>query len=151
MQKCEERAFADEAGTLQVKTTQLPALRAFRLLSRLGKLLGPSLGKLRGVGLKSDASALTPAIAALADSLDPDQIEALAVQILEGTLVVDGKQARTLNTAAAIDDVFGGRLMTMFKVMAFAIEVNFRDFFRALPVPTGAPEIAPSPAPALDQ
>lgn len=132
MQRTEDRTFTDEQGTLDVKTTQLPAMRAFRLLNRLAKLVGGSLGALRGVGFKADVKHLAPILAELFDRLDPEETDALALQILGGTLVVANGKAVSLHNADAIDGVFGGRLMTMLKVLAFALEVNYKDFFHEL-------------------
>lgn len=132
MQKQEERQFSDESGTIIATTTQLPALRSFRLLTRLGKLMGPAIGRLKGVGLKSDMSALLPALMSLFDNLEPDDVDSLTLQILEGTVVEVGGRPTVLSSTEGVNRVFGGRLFLMFKVMVFAIEVNFRDFFREL-------------------
>lgn len=132
MQRTEERTFTDDDGTMLVKTTQLPALRAFKLMARLGKLLSPSIGQLSGVKFGAKSDMLAPAFMALFERLDTSEVEDLSIKVLEGTLVVSDGAARTLSNAPAIDQVFGGRILTLVKVMAFAVEVNFRDFFRAL-------------------
>lgn len=144
MQKTEQRDFTDDEGLIQAHSTQLPALRAFKLMTRLGKLLGPAMGQLKGVKLKAKADALLPVLTALFESLEPDEADGLAQQILEGTHVVAGGKAVTLNSAPAIDAVFGGRLLLMLRVMAFAVEVNYRDFFRGLaPSAGGAKPASP--------
>lgn len=132
MQRTEDRVFTDDQGTMEVKTTQLPAIRAFRLMNRLAKLVGGSLVGLRGVGFKADVKHLAPVLAELFDRLDPDEAEQLVLQILNATLVVSNGKAISLHNNDAIDGVFGGRLMTMLKVMAFALEVNYKDFFHEL-------------------
>ncbi len=142
MQKTEQRDFTDDEGLLQVHSTQLPALRAFKLMTRLGKLLGPSLAQLKGVKLKAKADALLPVLTTLFEALEPDEAESLAQQILEGTLVIAGGKSVTLNSQPAIDAVFGGRLLSMLRVMSFAVEVNYRDFFRGLAPGAGAAQPA---------
>lgn len=144
MQKTESKEFTDDQGTLRVQSMQLSALRAFRLMGRLGKLLGPALTQLKGVKFRgTNSAALLPALAALFESMDPEEAETLAVQVLEGTMVVHGDKFVTLNTVETINAVFGGRLMTMLKVMVFAAEVNFRDFFTTLTQPAEAGDAAP--------
>lgn len=132
MQRCEDRIFTDEQGQLDVKTTQLPAMRAYKLICRLAKLFGSSLDSLRGVGFKADVKNLLPVLTELFNNLDEDEAEKLALKILAGTLVVGNGKAVGLTSADAIDGVFSGRLLMMLKVMAFALEVNYRDFFREL-------------------
>jgi hypothetical protein len=131
MIKTLDRTLTDEQGSVLVKSTQLPATRAFKLMTRLGKLLGPVLGQLKGVKLGSDTANLVPALGALFAVLEPDEADALMISILEGTLVVTN-EAITLSSAAAIDKVFSGRLPMLLKVMSVAIEANFADFFRGL-------------------
>jgi len=150
VQKTEERTFTGEDGSsVLVKTTQLPALRSFRLLARLGKLMGPALGSLKGIKLKSDVASLVPALMRLSETLDPDEIESLASQVLEGTLVVSHGRAVPLQSVDQINGVCAGDLMLLFKLMAFAVEVNFRDFFRGFSqavVPNGPPDAPDAPA-----
>lgn len=145
MQKSIDRTFEDEQGKLTCTTTQLPALQAFKLLAKLGKLMGPALGALKGVKLTQDKSKLVPALTTLLAGLDPDDSEALVVQILAGTIAIHGGKVVELKQAA-IDSVFGGRLILLFQVMAFALEANFADFFRGL-APGGGEAPAPAESP----
>lgn len=135
MQRQEERSFEDkDQPKLKIFCTQHAALQAFRLMGRLGKLLGPALQSFRGVKFRGqDIGTLAPMLATLFEQLDPDQAESLAINLMEGCLAVGvGSKAIPLNNAENIDLVFGGRLMTMFKVMAFAAEVNYKDFVGGL-------------------
>lgn len=153
MQKTEERTFAGENGSSVVaKTTQLPALRSFKLLARLSKLVGPALGSLKDIKLKADVAALVPALMRLSETLDPDEIEGLAVQVLEGTIVVTGGRAVPLQSIDAINGACAGDLMLLFRLMAFAVEVNFRDFFRGFSQTLGAksaPAVVPLANPSV--
>lgn len=137
--------YTDSEGDILVKSTQHAALPAFRLMGRLGKLLTPALAGFKGIKFKSDVSSLAPVLAALFERLDPSESDSLAIQVLCNTLVVTGGKATTLATATDINNVFSGRLLAMFKVMAFAVEVNFKDFFLGLP--SGAAEVKTEPEP----
>jgi hypothetical protein len=135
MQRQEERVFEDEGQPkLRIMCTQHAALQSFRLMGRLGKLLGPALRTFRGVKFKGqDVGALAPMLASLFEDMDSDKIESLTKDILAGCLAVGvGGKALSLDSAENIDLVFSGRLLTMFKVMAFALEVNYRDFQKGL-------------------
>jgi hypothetical protein len=118
-----------EIDGFKVRTVQFPAMRSLRTLKRVGEVLGPALAKAQGVDLEADVSALGPAIGALFENIgDP---EALAREILESTTVIQDNRQIPLNTTAMIDLVFSGATMSLLKVMAFALEVNFGDFFAA--------------------
>lgn len=115
-----------------------------RLLARLLRHLGPALGALRGVDLdlskgihNVDVTELMPAIGQLFEILAPDEFDALACEILSRCSIAmpdaDGKlRSYDLSKPAMIDDAFTGDLMLMFKVLAWALEVNFSGFFHAL-------------------
>ena len=147
MQKSDSKTIQDAQGSIDLKSTQLPARRAFKLLTRLGKLLSRSLVDVKKINHK-DPESLVRALMSLFDSLEPEEADTLSLQILEGTLAVVGGRAVTLSNGDAIDTVFSGRLLAMFKAMVFALEVNFRDFFHELAssVPAPAPAAAENPA-----
>ena len=152
MQKQLEDTFTDDDGTIRVFCTQHAAMPGFKLMQRLGKALGPAMGQLKGLALKDDASAAAPALGALFGALNEDEFEALARDLLSGCMVTGvGPKVVNLNNLENINLVFGGRLLTMLKVMVFAAKTNFADFFKALgttakPAPSpGAPD-ASAPA-----
>lgn len=116
-----------------------------RLLARLLKHVGPAFGQLRGIdmgqlksssSLAGDIAAFAPAIAAMFESLTPDDFDSLSCEILSRCAVIlpEGGQLKNwdLSKPANIDDAFAGDLMLMFKVMAFALEVNYAGFFLGL-------------------
>lgn len=118
---------------LHVTTTQLPALRALNLLTRIGKIIAPILGSMPHVKSVKDLNtiALNAALGSLFAQLGEDEAARLARQILVATKVtVDGKFIE-LTTDNAINLVFDGRLGDLFSVIGFALEVNFAGFFPA--------------------
>lgn len=117
---------------------QFPAMYGFALLARLAKCIGPALGALSsmGPGTNSDISQMGPVLCEALSTLDPDEAQRLALEILKSTSVIipDATGGRRVEFTGRekIDEVFSGRLMTMFKVLGFAVKVNFSDFARGI-------------------
>lgn len=125
--------------------TQFPARRAFAIQARLIKTIGPALGAAVGKGLKGEVD-VAGALQKLADNVDPDALVALALELLQSTRA-NGKE---LGSDAAFDAAFSGKLLHLYKVLAYVVEVNFADFFGAGGigglVARFAPEAQTSPA-----
>jgi hypothetical protein len=102
--------------------TQLPAMRALRLLNRLGRIAGPAL-----VGLVEGASAPPGALGLAAEGvferLSDEELEALVKELLSSARV-DGKEL-----LPQFDLHFQGRMGTLFRVLSFALEANYGGFF----------------------
>ncbi len=72
--------------------------------------------------------------------------------------VVSGDLGGTTKLAKLMpifDQLLRGKLMTIYKLIAWAVQVNFTGFFddlkSALPVPAPSPKEAASPSPSLNQ
>lgn len=105
---------------LTVKSTPLPVMRALDLVPELADLLDPTA--------ESDVAMF----AAVAKGLR-GRLRQLLPQILAGTTVTvtlngDPKPI-SLNSPEAIDLAFDGHMRAFIPVVAFALEVSFRDFF----------------------
>lgn len=124
MQRTETRVFDDLAITVQ----QLPAMRAVKLSRRLIQIAAPAVTALKD--LSADASVLGEAISnALAEFSEKD-LEALIKDLLEtATVEQEGRIAKVM---PLFDELFRGKVFTLYKVLAFALEVNFADFFEPL-------------------
>lgn len=128
------------------KATQLPAMRAVKLLNRLGRVLGPSLAKLGGAipsgGKLADVdvsaldfAAIGDAVATLFGSLDDATLEALLRDLLSGvSFEADGKAGVLFpdSRTAAFDAHFTGRVGSIPRVALFAFEASFGGFSDAL-------------------
>ncbi len=134
-------------GELKFTTTKLPAMRAFGLLARLMKTVGPALGAL----MKMDPNAeIDPTSAGLAEAfgaLDAKEAEALIPAIFETTTVwipdatgsgreLSLSKTDNINTAFTVVG-----LTTMFQALGFVLQVNYRDFSKG-----SAPAAPQSPA-----
>lgn len=122
-----------EIDGFKVRVTQHPARKATRLLAKVGRTIGPALGAMRGMkaaDLKKDVADLAPLISTLFAQLTDEDVDSLVVDILSYTTVVDLEaNIHHMSDAKQIDAVFTGELRTLMATLAFALEVNFRDFF----------------------
>lgn len=122
------------------RVSQLPARRAVAMFTRLGRALGPAAFQALATGGKSLAShgldedvdlvgavlpALSPALATLFDRLKDDELNEIADVLLE-TALCDG-----VPVLKQYDALFQGQVLMLLRVLAFAIEVNYSDFFDA--------------------
>ncbi len=140
---------SQEIGGIKFDTRQLPAMRAFKLLTRLLKVVGPALGALSGLDPSTSLDSAGPALAGALAKLDPDEASSLVLQILAGTkawiMDTNGLKGVDLMTQDSIDLVFGGKLKTMLQVIVFVCRCNFSDFFPENPSSGG---LSPAPSAA---
>lgn len=117
-------------GTRTFKVEKLPASRAIRTLAKLTKMVGPGIDRLQkaiaGDPKKMDGDIL-PAIAAIIAGSDPDTLTDFVTELAETAEV-------KLDRGGSYDPVvldlhFSDNLMEAITVVAWVLEVNFRDFF----------------------
>lgn len=115
------------------ETTQFPAMRAYGLMAKLLKQLGPAMAILAEVDGETQMSALAPVLGGAMSNVEPVEAQKLLVEILAGTTAQTndalGGRVVSLGDVKAIDDVFSGRLVVLFQVAAHALKVNYSDFF----------------------
>jgi hypothetical protein len=114
---------------------QLGAIKAHRLLLKLGKIVGPAIGAMANTG--DGVKGLLGADIDLEDVLD-SLFERADEATIDSILVTLGSQihyAKTedqkggvLNTIDLIDLHFTGRLPSMYKVMIAALGAQYGDF-----------------------
>jgi hypothetical protein len=106
---------------------QLPVKQSIRLLTRIIKFIGPSLGiGIHGEGIRSIADIeIDPGaiISNLCSRIDEQEIEYI-IDALLSQVLHNGKG----NLQQVFDAHFGGRIPHLFKVVAAALEVNYGDF-----------------------
>jgi hypothetical protein len=110
----------------------LPAMRSFALQARIAPALtevAKGFGALKE-GLDGDVTAIAPAIAGFFAKLGADELEAIAKTLLADA-TMDGKALFT-PSGNPFDVHMRGRTMDTWKLLWFAIEVNYPDFFKAL-------------------
>jgi hypothetical protein len=101
----------------------LGAFPAQRLLVRIGKIVAPMAGGFKGLDSEMD---LGPAISRFFEAATPDEVEGIIKELAKNT-EVDGKAL-----SPVFDIHFRGKLLSMYKWAAFALEVNYSDFFGGL-------------------
>lgn len=131
-----------EIEDLKFSTQQFPAMRAFALLAKITKAVGPALMSLMQTHADSDLASGETMATAFAQ-MDPDQATRLVPEILASTscTLTDGKEM-SFSKKENIDIIFSGRLGMMFKVIGHALKVNYSDFS------SGSVPAAPKPGQA---
>lgn len=133
-----------------IAVTQFPARHGFKIKARLAKLLGPALasaaaavqGGNKGSLLEADVdiAALGAAVSTLVASLDSDSTLDLVMGMLTSTRM-DGKEV----TDSVFDMEFAGNYATLYKVLAFVVEVNYGDFFGKGGIGNLVDKVSPKP------
>lgn len=112
--------------------TQFPAGEGIKLLTKLTKLIGPTIAGLAGdvkkpsdlANMKLDSKVLQIALEQLASKLDEDNTLDLVKRLLAGTRK-DGEEV-----IQTFDIAFQGEYLTLFKVLGFVLKVNYSSFFK---------------------
>ena len=112
-------------ATLVKLLTEPLALLLVRVISELKSL---DIENIRdfldsGIDFKSIASAIPDGLVRISEKLTPDEYVSLVKNFLSQTFV---------NNRCVLDDFnnrFMGRMLHLHKLLAFALEVNFKDFF----------------------
>lgn len=130
-------------GNYTYEVTTLGGLAGRKLLTKLVKTLGPCLAPLltdsdgntkKGWSvLDADSKSVAAALVEFADRVTPELLEELAVAFGKTTLVDMGGGKAVQLTLENQDLHFAGNYGEFFRWLAFALEVNFRDFLGALP------------------
>lgn len=113
---------------LTYSVSQLPASRGLEMFGKLAGLLGPAAleALAKGASFDKDLQTLAPAAVMLFARLQPGDLTAIAKELL-GPATVDNTPLEK-----QFEVHFQGRILHLFKVLVFAIEVNFGDFFDVL-------------------
>jgi hypothetical protein len=139
-----QEIFKTERKTIDghaVESTALPGLNAVRLKAKLAKKVFPAVGKFfSGIKMKTGAKGVKAAISdldlsgiggafeSIAAEMEPDELEALILEILSQSRV-DGKD---VSDTDVFNVVFSRNMLFMYKVVLFSLEVNFGDFLSIL-------------------
>ena len=109
----------------------MPATKGQKVLIRLTELVGrPALVMTAGV-IRSEGEVEVHDIIELGtriifERLTDDEADATIKDVLDGVMVENGGEV-----LKNFDEHFRGRIMHLYKVFAWALEVNYRDFFDA--------------------
>jgi hypothetical protein len=107
----------------------LPAWTALELFHSLTKALAPAVAGVAATEGPGGMAALSSSLERVLVQLPAPELTRISKQLLSGARVIVNGSSAEVN---AISDVhFQGRVLSLLKVVAFAIEVNFPDFFGA--------------------
>jgi hypothetical protein len=126
--------------------SQLPARRGGEMFFRLGGILSPAILELisRGISLDVDAMDLAPVFLRLFSAMPDGEFTKLTEKLLE-TALRDGHPM-----LPTLDLDFAGEIFSLLKVLAFSVEVNFRDFQNAFAAAAAAKKAAEEAAKAKE-
>lgn len=123
-----QRTTEFEVDGVKYATTQYPATKGLKLLTRLSKIIGKPMGVLTATG-GLDAE-VTPdligsAIEALTSQIDEEIVDKIVKDALVSTEVLGEEGRRPLN----FDIDFAGRYGHLFKVLKEVLAFQYGDFF----------------------
>lgn len=112
----------------KIMVTEMPAMRALRIQTRLLKIIGAPFCEL--INMKSDDeesenSCFSKAVNLLCQNLNENDFENLVLELCQ-CVRVDGHEMKK----AFIDITFTAKLNTLFKILMYVLEVNYADFFQ---------------------
>lgn len=111
-----------------VTVTEMPAMRALRLQTKLFKIIGSPLAELLKIKQDdedSENNCFSRAVAILCQNLNENEFENLVIELCL-CVRVNGIEMKK----PYIDIAFTAKLNTLFKILAYVIEVNYADFFQ---------------------
>jgi len=123
--------------------TQMPGMRSVRVSARLIKYLGePVVRMLAGATQWKAGTTAADIMMSLADicpNVEEDMVVMSIGDLFKGCLTADNIVGQEVagDVWEHFDMHFAGRMMHLYKVVRFAMEVNFHDFFDVFPSMTG--------------
>ena len=116
---------------IQFTVNQLPVMVACKLTPRIARTFAPLISAVPLTGDVANVDA-GPPLEAFFELMTGDELEYLITTFKQTAYaVLDGKRWE-LSDSTGFDAVFDGRLLTLFKFLYFAFEVNYQDFYDVL-------------------
>jgi hypothetical protein len=123
-----------EIGKHTYSVTPLTAKKAYKLLTKILKIVGPGVGTI--VDGRSADGLVGQLIGQITERLDETAVEQIVDMLIAQTTVrMDG---RDVPVEKIFDVHFVGKMSELMRVLAFALEVQYGDFFADLGGALGA-------------
>lgn len=118
-----------KVGSVDLMVQEFGARAKSKLLSRLGRVIGPALAKApTELTDSTNVSDIAPAFAQFCAALDDKAQDELFVSVLCSSQVVAGKEVFALDTLEKIDRAVGADLGLLYRLLWAVLEANFGDF-----------------------
>lgn len=115
----------------------LPIAQSIKVLTRVIKILGKSVGKAEGISNIGDVldssvdSSITKIIGAFSEQLEEEIVLKTIKELLSQSWRLEGDKKIRLENS--FDKLFSGKLFHMFKVVTECFKHNYSDFLDGLP------------------
>lgn len=123
------------------KISQLPGMRGTKVFTRLTKLL---TGIKDALGANSEAAKVSAALGLL-EKLDENDVQYFCTELLTPA-VCTTPEGKVLPVMPHFDALFQGRVDLVFKVLLFALQVNYGGFLRGLAASAAAQAVVAAPS-----
>ena len=118
-------------------TSPLPATKSLAVLTRLTKMVGETLLVIASRGAAAlddiDEDVIAFTVRQLVERLDEREVDQTVRDLLAGMRCAGVEK----DVVQVFDAHFAGRLMHLFKVLQYSLEVNYSDFFDAVQSQSG--------------
>lgn len=141
--KTKEQEFETSLGNVTIQVSQLGAIKAGLLLMRLKSKFGPPVIAVALGEQNKDPNAIGQAARDLLTSLDGDELVAITKELLTGGSAIVRHNGEVTEVWPNFDSLFTGHLESWFKLLWFALELNYGNFFAALVGPLSKMKTGP--------
>lgn len=126
--KTETIELETSEGACEISVTQLDGNRGGQLGIKLAQLLGPPIVSLVGAMEGSDMAKAMEAAQLLLSKVTPEEFERIKTEVLRGAQARYGGEFRDVDSKF-IGEAFAGHPGSLYKLVGFALKVNFQSFF----------------------
>lgn len=118
-------------GPCEITVTQLDGNKGSQLGVRLVQLVGPSIVGLVGAMEGNDVSKMVDTAQTLLTKVTPEEFEKIKTEVLRGAQAKLNGEFHDVD-ARFIGDAFAGHPGSLYKLVGFALKVNFQNFLTDL-------------------
>lgn len=131
--KSETMEFETSEGPCEITVTQLDGNRGGNLGIRLAQLVGPPIVNLVGAMEGNDTRKVVDAAQTLIGKITPEEFERVKAEVLRGAQAKFNGEFTDVDSKF-IGEAFAGHPGSLYKLVGFALKVNFQNFFEDLGV-----------------
>lgn len=129
--RSESMEFETSDGPCEITVTQLDGNRGGTLGVRMAQLVGPPIVNLVGAMEGNDISKVVDAAQTLISKVTPEEFERIKSEVLRGAQAKYNGEFTDVDSKF-IGEAFAGHPGSLYKLVGFALKVNFQNFFSDL-------------------